>query len=38
MKTYTPKAQDIERRWFIVYVEDDRVANLDRNAVIEPPS
>lgn len=32
------RSKDIERRWFIVYFEDDRVADLDRNAVIEPPS
>jgi len=32
------RSQEIERRWFIVYFEADRVVNLDRNAIIEPPS
>lgn len=30
------RSQDIERRWFIVYFEDDRVTSLDKNALIEP--
>ncbi len=32
------RSQDTERRWFIVYFEADRVVNLDKNAIIEPPS
>ncbi len=32
------RSKDIERRWFVVYFDNDRVASLDRNAVIEPPS
>ena len=32
------RSQEVERRWFIVYFEADRVVNLDKNAVIEPPS
>ena len=32
------RSQETERRWFIVYFEADRVVNLDKNAVIEPPS
>ncbi len=32
------RSQEIERRWFIVYFEADRVVNLDKNAIIEPPS
>ena len=32
------RSRDIERRWFVVYFEGDRVASLDRNAVPEPPS
>ena len=32
------RSRNIERRWFVVHFENDRVASLDRNAVIEPPS
>jgi outer membrane protein assembly factor BamE len=32
------RSQETERRWFIVYFEADRVVDLDKNAVIEPPS
>jgi len=32
------RSRDIERRWFIVYFEEDRVVHLEKNAVIEPPS
>ena len=32
------RSQEIERRWFIVYFEADRVVNLDKPAIIEPPS
>ena len=32
------RSQEVERRWFIVYFEADRVVNLDKNALIEPPS
>ena len=32
------RSREVERRWFIVYFENDRVATLDKNAAIEPPS
>ena len=32
------RSQEVERRWFIVHFEADRVVNLDKNALIEPPS
>jgi len=32
------RSQETERRWFIVYFEADRVVNLNKNAIIEPPS
>ncbi len=32
------RSQEIERRWFIVYFENDRVTSLDKNAVAEPPA
>ncbi len=32
------RSQDIERRWFIVYFENDRVSSLNKNAVAEPPA
>jgi len=32
------RTQEIERRWFIVHFEADRVVNFDKNALIEPPS
>ena len=30
------RSQDIVRRWFIVYFENDRVTDYEKNAVIEP--
>ena len=32
------RSRETERRWFIVYFEADRVVNLNKNAIIEPPS
>ncbi len=32
------RSREVERRWFVVYFENDRVATLDKNAEIEPPS
>ncbi len=32
------RSRETERRWFIVYFEADRVVNIDKNALIEPPS
>jgi outer membrane protein assembly factor BamE len=32
------RSRETERRWFIVYFEADRVVDLDKNAIIEPPS
>ena len=32
------RSQEVERRWFIVYFEADRVVDLDKNALIEPPA
>ncbi len=32
------RSREVERRWFVVHFENDRVATLDKNAVIEPPS
>ena len=32
------RSREIERRWFIIYFEADRVVSLDKNAIIEPPS
>jgi outer membrane protein assembly factor BamE len=32
------RSREIERRWFVVYFENDRVATLDKNAVLEPLS
>ena len=32
------RSQEVERRWFIVHFETDRVVSLDKNALIEPPS
>jgi outer membrane protein assembly factor BamE len=32
------RTRDIERRWFIVFFQDDRVVSLEKNAVIEVPS
>ena len=31
------RSRDIERRWFIVYFESDRVVRLERDAVVSPP-
>ncbi len=30
------RSREVERRWFVVYFENDRVATLDKNAVLEP--
>ena len=30
--------RDIERRWFIIFFQDDRVISLDKNAVIDVSS
>jgi outer membrane protein assembly factor BamE len=30
------RSRDIERRWFIVYFESDRVVQLERDAVVNP--
>jgi outer membrane protein assembly factor BamE len=32
------RSREIERRWFVVYFQEDRVVNLNKNAVIEPTS
>ncbi len=32
------RSREVERRWFVVYFENDRVATLDKNAVLEPLS
>lgn len=32
------RSREIERRWFVVYFENDRVATLDKYAVLEPLS
>ena len=32
------RSREIERRWFVVYFQDDRVVNLDRDAQIDPSS
>ncbi len=30
------RSREVERRWFVVYFENDRVATRDKNAVLEP--
>lgn len=32
------RSREVERRWLVVYFENDRVTTLDKDAVIEPPS
>lgn len=32
------RSREVERRWFVVYFENDRVTTLDKNAVLEPLS
>jgi outer membrane protein assembly factor BamE len=32
------RSREIEQRWFVVYFQDDRVVNLDRDAELDPSS
>lgn len=32
------RSRDIDRRWFVVYFEGDRVVRVDRNATLDPAS
>lgn len=32
------RSRDVEQRWLVVYFQEDRVVNLDKNALIEPSS
>jgi outer membrane protein assembly factor BamE len=32
------RSRSVERRWLVIYFEDDRVARIERDLTLEPPS
>jgi outer membrane protein assembly factor BamE len=32
------RSRDVERRWLVVYFEDDQVVRIERDLTLEPPS
>jgi len=32
------RSKDVDRRWIVVYFEDDRVSRIERDLTLQPPA